>query len=152
MALMLYHQKPRRVFRGERGKRSRFGHAFGGATDYSGLAARKRRPPVHVLFRLNTADPAVGVTLPGLQWLPLLCAIRYGACDLGYKAVSDSSVKILHQGEAKPWDDFPYDGYPERIAAEPLSLKEVDYKPAEDARCPHLRRSIRLRRIDSHAV
>ena len=45
---------------------------FGGAADYTGLVTYKRQPPVHLLFRLNTADPAVGVTLldiyPSYLW------------------------------------------------------------------------------------
>src|SRR5262245_55983128 len=109
MLLEFFHPESRRVFRGERDKKSAFGHMFGGAADYSGLAAYERQPPVHLLFRLNTADPAVGVTLPKAKWLPLLCAIRFGACDLGYRVLSDEKVKILLQSDKKAWDDFPYD-------------------------------------------
>src|SRR5437762_4018977 len=115
MYLAVFHPETRRVFRGKGGKKARFGHMFGGTTEYAGLAAWKRQPPVHLLFRLNTADPAVGVTLPGVQWLPLLCAIRYGACDLGYRVLSDGEVKILHQTESKAWRGFPYKDYPKKI-------------------------------------
>lgn len=131
MLLELFHPASRQVFRGKRGRDSRFGHTFGGATDYAGLAAFRGEPPVHLLLRLNTVDPAVGVTIPGVQWLPLLCAIRYGACDLGYRVTSDREVKILHQAEAKAWDDFPYDGYPERLPASPLVLEEGVYDPSD---------------------
>ena len=129
MFLAFFHQESRRVFRGRRGQPSPFGHSFGGSTDYAGLATRKGRPPVHLLFRFNTADPAVGVTLPRVQWLPLLCAIRYGACALGYRVVSDTKVKILDQAEAKPWDDFPYEGYPEKLPVQPVVLEEARYDP-----------------------
>jgi hypothetical protein len=130
MFLELFHPASRQVFRGKRGQGSRFGHVFGGASDYAGLAALSGEPTVHLLLRLNTADPAVGVSIPGVQWLPLLCAIRYGACDLGYRIISDLEVKILRQGEAKAWDGFPSHGYPERFPALPLALEEGVYDPS----------------------
>jgi hypothetical protein len=37
----------------------------------------------------------VGVSLPGAEWLPFLCAIRYGACDQGYQVVSDAEAFAL---------------------------------------------------------
>ena len=96
MDLAFFHEDTRQLYRGRRGQESPFGHNFGGAADYSGLAAYDLQPPTHLLFRLNTADPAVGLTLPASGWLPLLCAIRYGACNLGYRVVSDNEVKILY--------------------------------------------------------
>lgn len=129
MNFTVYHQEARRVFRGVRGKKSPHGHCFGGAADYAGLTANEGQPPVHLLFRLNMADPAVGVTLDGVQWLPLLCAIRYGACDLGYRVLSDGVIKILYQEEAEAWDDFPYDGYAEKLRSQPMSLVEARYDP-----------------------
>jgi hypothetical protein len=83
------------VFLGKRGGESPFGHAFGGSADYAGLAIPDGQPPAHQLLRLNTADPAVGVSLPGAEWLPFLCAIRYGACDQGYQVVSDAEAFAL---------------------------------------------------------
>jgi hypothetical protein len=131
MLLALFHPETRRVFRGKRGTKSPFGHTFGGAADYTGLAAYRRQPPVHLLFRLNTADPAVGVRLPVAEWLPLLCAIRYGACGLGYRVISDREAKILHQAEKKAWDNFPYDGYPDMLPAQPVALEEGTYDPGK---------------------
>jgi hypothetical protein len=131
MYLAFFHPETRRVFHGTRGKQSPFGHMFGGAADYAGLQAYPRQPAVHLLFRLNLADPAVGVILPGVEWLPLLCAIRYGACDLGYRVVSNREVKILHQREKKAWDRFPYDGYPEKLEVQPVTLTEGSYDPGK---------------------
>jgi hypothetical protein len=135
MLLAFFHPDTRRLYHGKRGKTSRYGHAFGAAADYSGLAVSTRQPPVHLLFRLNTADPAVGVTLPNADWLPLLCAIRYGACNLGYRVLSDAAVKILYQAEKKAWGDFPYDGYPEKLPVQPVAITEGAYDPnkVEDA-------------------
>jgi len=129
--LTIFHQESRRIIRGFRGKKSSFGHSFGGAADYSDLVAQEGQPPVHLLFRLNMSDPAVGITLPGKQWLPLLCAIRYGACDLGYRVLSDGEIKILYQEEAKAWNDFPYDDYPEKLPIQLMSLNEEVYHPAD---------------------
>ncbi len=123
MFFEVYHQDSQRIFTGTRGKKSPFGHSFGGAADYDGLRQFDGQPPVHLLIRLNLADPAVGLNLPGVQWLPLLCAIRYGACGLCYQVLSDESVKILYQEESKAWDDFPYDDYPEKLLVKPFMLK-----------------------------
>jgi hypothetical protein len=63
LQLAVIHEEARHVFRGVRNRKSKFGHMFGGAADYEGLIADKGQPPVHLLFRLNTADPAVGSRL-----------------------------------------------------------------------------------------
>lgn len=129
MALTIFHPETRRLFRARRGKQSPFNHSFGGAVDYSGLACFPPEPPVHLLFRLNTDDAAVGVQLSQSKWLPLLCAIRYGACDLGYRVISDQEVEILHQKESRAWPEFPYEGYPEKLPPQPVLLEEIPYDP-----------------------
>lgn len=135
MLLTLFHQQSRRVVHGDRAQMSPFGHTFGGSVDYRGLVAYPKQPPVHLLFRLATADPLVGVEMPGVEWLPLLCAIRYGACNLGYRVLSDDEVTILHQTEAKGWRGFPYAGYSKKLPAQPVALQPGTYDPAkiEDA-------------------
>jgi hypothetical protein len=129
--LELFHPETRQVFLGVRGRRSRFGHAFGGSANYTGRVANPGQPAVHLLLRLNTSDPAVGVTLPNTRWLPIFCAIRYGACSLGYRVVSHNRVSILYQAEQTAWDGFPYFGYPASLPAEPITLKEKIYDPAK---------------------
>ncbi len=129
MYLALFHQQTHRVFHGKRDAKSLYEHMFGGAVDYAGLEAFTGQPAVHLLLRLNTDDAAVGVKLPGTSWLPLLCAIRYGACDLGYRVISDGDVKILHQTEKEAWPDFPYENYPEKLAPKPVAITEGLYDP-----------------------
>ena len=129
MFLETFHEDSKRVFRGERVPISPSGHAFGGSADYLGLTAFAAAPPVHLLFRLDMNDPAVGVTLPGIRWLPLLCAIRYGACNLGYRVKSDAEVEILHQKERKAWAGFPCKRYPEKLPTEPVAFREVAFDP-----------------------
>jgi hypothetical protein len=131
MFFAIFQQTIKRVTRGKRGGGNPFGHRFGGPADYAGLQAFPRQPPVHLLFRLNTADPLVGVSLSGAEWLPLLCAIRYGACRLGYRVASNDAVKILHQVEKKAWRGFPTAGFPKALPAQPLDLFEVSYDPAD---------------------
>jgi hypothetical protein len=131
MNLTLFDPEARRIFLGERDQASPYGHSFGGSADYAGLAAFKRQPPVHLLLRLNMEDTAVTLSLPGIRWLPLLCAIRYGACDLGYRVVSDSEVKIFAQKETKAWKKFPFDGFPEKLPVEPVVLWEQAYEPGD---------------------
>lgn len=129
MRLIVFHGETLRLFQGKRGRKSRFGHVFGGPADYTGLRAFKRQPAVHVLFRLNLDDPAIGIALPGSRWLPLLCAIRYGACNLGYRVISDAKVDILHQEQSKAWHGFPYHGYPKQLPERPVRFEEVPYDP-----------------------
>ena len=135
MILDIFDQRTNRVVHGDRGGKSPFGHTFGASVDYRGLVAFRRQPPVHLLFRLDTADPLVGVEMLGAGWLPLLCAIRYGACNLGYRVISDDEVAILHQTETKAWKGFPYAGYPAKLPAQPVALEPGTYDPAkiEDA-------------------
>ncbi len=130
MFLALFDQKNRRVFRGERGETSSAGHKWGGATTYTGLQPNPDHPPFHLLFRLNLNDPQIPVELkPSLSWLPLLCGIRYGACDLGYQVISDTEVKVLTVSE-DPWDDFPYKNYPDKLPVEDVTVYQYAYDSA----------------------
>ena len=106
MAITVFHQSSKRVIIGIFGRKTRYGHTYGSPVDYSGLAAFRRQPPVHVLFRLNADDPEVGVKLPKAQWLPLLCAIRYGACEVGYRVdalreTGNDREFVVHQATDK---------------------------------------------------
>jgi hypothetical protein len=130
MSLIIFHQDSRRIFRGEYAIAPAFEHRIGGAADYVGLTAYEGQPAVHVLSRLDTTDPTVGVMISSARWLPLLCAIRYGACDLGYRVISDSAVQILCQREKKEWDGFSYDGYPTTLPEETVALRETPYDPS----------------------
>lgn len=129
MALTIFHEHTRRVFRGERATSSSLGHSFGGTCEYAGTLLNKGEPPVHLLFRLSLTDASVGITIPGVQWLPFLCAIRYGACELGYRVVSDGEVKICRCKENKAWEGFPYEGYPDVLPGSPFEFRETPYDP-----------------------
>lgn len=109
-----------------------FGHRLGGG-GYAGLTPPSGGPPVHLLFRLNTADPAVGLTLPGLTHLPLLAAVRYGGCPLGYRVVSDSGVRVFWLAETEPWADYPTPDYPAELPATPIGLAADGYDPDNPA-------------------
>ena len=136
MFLAIFDQASRRIALGKRqSQKSRYNHTFGGGEEYLGLASGNRRTPVHLLFRINTDDPFVRVDLGGTKYLPLLCAIRYGACDLGYQVVSDDEIKIFHMEESKEWDGFPRDNYPQTLPIENIGIVSDQYDPsnAEDA-------------------
>jgi hypothetical protein len=126
MYLGLFQQRKRLIYRGIRGEDSEFGHTFGSSIGYEGLAPGGRQPSLHVLFRLNTSDPGVGIELQSAKWLPLICAIRFGACDVTYRVVSDSKIEILNL-ESKAWKGFPYPDYPKKLAPEPVSLRRYAY-------------------------
>lgn len=129
MMFLLYPPNRRRVYRGVSAHTSAYGHHFGGADAYAGLTAYAGQPPVHLLFRLDLNDARLGLTLPGARWLPLLCAIRYGACDLAYRALSDTRVEIVMQAAQEAWHDYPRHSYPDALPARPLDLTAQDWDP-----------------------
>lgn len=132
MFLGIYHRDTRRVFRGRRGLASPFGHAFGGSAKYAGLLPGKGKPPVNLMFRFDTSDLAVNATISGARWLPLLCAIQYDACGLGYRVVSDGEVKILRMERRKP--DRGYRNVcPDALPPQPVTLLEAPYDPDDVA-------------------
>jgi len=131
MFLAFFHLAERLVFRGQRGRGDRFGHTSGGSVSYVGLRTSPDKPPAHLLFRLDTADPCVGVRLSTSQWLPLLCPIRYGGCAMGYRVISDTEVRILRMGEAEALEGFPRDDYPEELPVESLRVVPGDYDPSD---------------------
>jgi hypothetical protein len=129
MNFEIIRQKQNGVTIGLAGQKGPFGHCFGGKNEYGGLQAFRGQPSAHLLFRLNTEDDAVGVQLPKAKWLPLLCAIRYGACELAYQVLSDDSVKIISQSEKTAWPDFPFKDFPDELRARPVNLVAVEYDP-----------------------
>ena len=133
MDLSLVRYDVRDIADGIRALASPYGHRFGGENGYAGVRKVAAKPPVHLLFRLNTEDPAVGAVIPGMKWLPLLCAIRYGACELGYRVLADDRVEILHQSTTKEWDDFPTPGYPDELPLSAVNVVRGGYNPDEPA-------------------
>lgn len=132
MPLQLIHHPARVLAYSTAKDAGGFGHRLGGG-GYAGLTPPAGGPPVHLLFRLNTADPAVGLTLPNTSFLPLLVAARYGGCPLGYRVVSDSEVRILSLAEAEPWDDYPTPDYPPTLPEVPIGLAADGYDPDNPA-------------------
>jgi hypothetical protein len=132
MPLQLIHPAERRVAYSVAADGPGFGHRLGGG-GYAGLVPPAGGPPVQALFRLNTADPAVGVTVPGAGWLPLLVALRYGGCSLGYRVVSDTEVRILAMGETEAWPGFPTPDFPDELPEVPVGLRADGYDPDNPA-------------------
>jgi len=131
MNFELFDNVTRQISFGEIGD-TKYGHRFGGGEEYSGFEVGDGKPPVHLLFRLNTESPVIPITLPGeIQWLPLLCACRYGATRLGYKVISDTKVRILDQAETKPWDCFPDEDFPTYLPKHCIQFGQVDYDPSD---------------------
>lgn len=131
MFFVLFDHDMRRLSFGERSGQSKYGHTFGTLVDYSGLKVGRGKPPVHVLFRINLKDPCVSLKLGTISWLPLLCAIRYGACHLGYRVDSDDSVTILHQADRQLWDGFPSADYPTILPVEPVAFRRRKYRATD---------------------
>jgi hypothetical protein len=125
LRIALFRHGDHGIFRGTRDIETRYGHTFGTDVDYKGLRPGARKPPVHVLMRLNSDDDAVDVRISGIRWIPLLCAIRYDACNLGYRVESDDRVKIISQEVTKAEKNSPYPGYPDRLAIRPIAFRRI---------------------------
>jgi hypothetical protein len=80
-------------------------------------------------MRLNTDDQALCIRAKTARWFPLLCAIRYGACDLGYHVLSDRKVKIVYLADSKPWRGFPYANYPLKLGPRPIAYTRIPFRP-----------------------
>lgn len=128
MPLQIFHPTLRQVAYSVQPNPPRYGHYLGGSADDLKLTPAPA-VPLHLLFRINLEDPAIGLTLSGVKWLPLLCAIRYGACDLSYRVVSDSEVSILHLEQKEALPDFPTANYPASFEKLPIELATDGYNP-----------------------
>jgi hypothetical protein len=114
-----------------------FGHTFGGELSEFGIRCINLEQPLHVLYHLNLSDPAVGVKLPGVKWLPLLYGFAYATYDgmIIYRVVNDTEVELIAPADPQYDPDFPYDNYPKSFPQSAVSFAREPYDPtiAEDA-------------------
>lgn len=118
------------------GKADRFEHTFGGDPATHGIRFVNCEP-MHLIYRLNQADPAVQVTVPGLNWLPLCYHFSFASLDgdLIYRVLNDFEIELLSPTDAEYDPDFPYPNFPRQFPASPVAFRKAKYDPAvaEDA-------------------
>lgn len=133
MSSEFYDVQRRKVFSLTAGT-SRYNHTFGGPPQHEGVTPRGGKVPLHLLYMLDLADPAVGLNLPGLTRLPLYYGFVYGGSAVSYRLVSDTKIRILEMNTPKAEEDFPYRDYPRQFGQRTVRLRKLPFnakKPAD---------------------
>ncbi len=137
MPLTLFQHDSLRCFREVANAPDRYGHTFGGDPIAKGLRFVNLDEPFHLLYHLNLADPAVGIQLPGVTWLPLCYGFGYSYrdADFIYRVPNDMDVELIAPNELVFDPDSPYDNYPAWFPESSLHFAPLPYDPkrAEDA-------------------
>src|SRR4051794_28820588 len=78
---------------------SPYKHTFGGPPRHEGVQLAGLGRPAHLLYCFDLEDPAVGLTLPGVRWLPIYYAFwsQGGAFGIAYRVLSDDRVELLNK-------------------------------------------------------
>jgi hypothetical protein len=130
MPLRVFGYTPKRIAVDKIGSLSSYGHTFGGNLEEHGIEVANAPLPLHLIYRLNLADPMLSIKLPGISFLPLIFPFAYG-CECGYTILSDNAI-AFHQfyNEASP----PWDA-PREFPKASTSFKIESYNPqdAKDA-------------------
>jgi len=114
------------------GKRSKWGHTFGGLPSHRGTVLPVG-PPLHLFFTLNLTDPRVGLRLPRRKWLPFFYPFRNIHGEFAYRVVSDGRVEVLSKpysaaylADESEWFHWP--GFPRGCRRRSAGLeKKQDY-------------------------
>ncbi|HZL87240.1 MAG TPA: hypothetical protein VFB96_02595 [Pirellulaceae bacterium] len=137
MPLSLFDHKLLAVYRERANVADDFGHMFGGTASENGIRFVNLEEPLHLIYRLNLADPAVAVDLPGLKWLPLCYGFAYAAYDgtIIYRVLSDTEIELIAPQDPHYDPHFPYEDHPPLFPRSPVSFARQPYDPtiAEDA-------------------
>jgi hypothetical protein len=131
MPLSSFQYQPPTHYREVRGKTSRFAHSFGGDPAAQGIRFVNCEP-MHLIYRLNQADPVVGTIVPGIEWLPLCYHFSYASWDgqLIYRVPSENEVELIAPTEAMFDPDFPLPGFPRQFPQSPAAFSKQKYDPA----------------------
>ena len=136
MPLSFFQYAPPRHHQELVGQSDEFEHTFGGSPASFGIQFVNCEP-LHLLYRLNQADPAVAAGLPGIRWLPLCYHFCYASfeSDLIYRVRSDTEVELISPLDAERDQDFPWKGFPASFPPSGAAFQQVSYDPttAEDA-------------------
>lgn len=115
--------------------RGAFAHTFGGPHDRAGAGrAACNGVLVHLLYRLDTTDPAVPVRVPGVRWLPLYYCFDFRANDLGYRLLSDTEMVTFFPADdpnVSAEESWPGDDYPTEFPRRAVAVAPHPYDPTD---------------------
>jgi hypothetical protein len=136
MPLSLFHHETLSHYREGSTGPNDFGHTFGGDPIAFGIRFANSEP-LHLLYRLNQADPAANLGIPGINWLLLFYHFSYASNDgrLIYRVLNDTEIELLAPTDAEFDPDFPYPNYPRCFPQSAMRFVKQPYDPrvAEDA-------------------
>mgnify|MGYP007059394867 FL=1 len=120
---------------------SAFSHSFGGAVQHQGAVTQEHGDPLHLLYRLNTDDPEIPISIPGVRWVPLYYCFNWrSGMTVGYRVESESKIETFplarrFKNYVSDESEYPYDGFPDqfdiravvatRSAFDPLNREHV---------------------------
>ena len=121
------------------GEDSEYKHYFGGDPIHEGAKFRGAENPLHLVYCLNLADPALAAItkIPSVQWLPLYFGFQFDACQFGYLVQSDNRIDVYHDTQQFV-DDFPYENYPPVFPRTPVRMEPLGYEEKKILAFAHL--------------
>jgi hypothetical protein len=115
--------------------RGEYAHSFGGPHDRKGTSREECKGIlIHLLHRLDLADPAVPIVIPGVRWLPLYYCFDFRANDLGYRLISDEElVAFFPEDDPNVSDDeeWPGEDFPREFPRSSIEVAAHDYDPTD---------------------
>jgi hypothetical protein len=117
------------------GGRGKYGHSFGGPHDRRGTSREECKGIlIHLLHRLDLADPAIPIAISGVRWLPLYYCFDFRANDLGYRLISDEElVTFFPEDDPNVTDheEWPDEEYPLEFPRSDIKVAARDYDPTD---------------------
>lgn len=128
MPLSIFGHNPKTVSQDCIGSKSKFDHTFGGRAEDFGIEFEKSPLALHLIYRLDLADPELPCFGDTIDFLPLLQCYNYGT-ECCYKVLSDHRIELLSPVDKDyyfpPWDA------PESFVLRTTSFTRLKYDPGQ---------------------
>src|SRR5688500_17095115 len=128
MPLSVFDHHTLTLYREIAGASDPFGHTFGGEAEAFGLRFLNCEP-LHLLYRLNQADPSINVTLQVVSWLPLCLHFWYASHEakVVYRVLSNMEIELIAPDEWVFDPNYPYPKYPRAFPDSPVAFRKQKY-------------------------
>ena len=108
---------------------SRFSHYFGGAAESYGITFSNLENPCQVVLMLDTTDPLVPFSLPGMRYMPLVHGFNYSSngFEFVYRFVEPNRIEVMLPKNRYHNPDFPYENYPPHFAQQKIGFQQQPF-------------------------
>lgn len=118
--------------------KSAYDHHFGGPPMDRAMQRQTNVLLFHLLFKLDTHDPAMAIRVPGIRYLPLYYCFDYQLNAVGYQLKQDGELRLFLNADdpnVTGIETFPFEDFPESFPPIAVSLKDlcVDRMDIDDA-------------------